>query len=95
MIFIYYIEGIDNFMQKIIFGLKNLDKYTFKIIKHGLLFSLILVLFAISILLFYIFSGINFFYYIGLALTKLGFSTSVQVIICGIIVDYLKKQLFD
>ena len=49
-------------MQKIILGLKNLDKDTYKIMKYGLLFSGLVCLTAVGILLAYIFLGINFFY---------------------------------
>ena len=78
-------------MQKIVSGLKNLDKLTYKIISYGLLFSTIIALIAVSILLLYIFSGTSIFYHIGLALIKSSFYIGTQFIICGIIVDSIKK----
>ena len=79
-------------MQKIIFELKNLDKITYKIIKHGLFFSGLVCLVAIGILLTYILLGITFFYHLGIVLMKSSFTFAVEFIICGIVVDFLKKQ---
>ena len=81
-----------NFMQKIISGLKSLDKNTYKIIRYGLLFSGIVCLTAIGILLAYIVLGTNFFYHLGMILIKSSFTFAVEFIICGIVVDFIKKQ---
>ena len=78
-------------MQKIISILKNLDKDTYKILKYGLLFSSFLCLSAIGILLGYIFLGINLFYHLGLVLMQSSFTFAVEFVICGIVVDSLKK----
>lgn len=80
-------------MQKIILGLKKLDKDTYKIIGYGLLFSGLLAIVAAAVLCFYIFLGTNFFYYLGLALLKSSFTFSVEFIICGIVVDFIRKQM--
>lgn len=80
-------------MKKIIIGLKNLNKETYKLIKYGLFFSICISFIASFILITYIFSRINVYFYIGLTLIKSSFAFSVQSIICGIIIDSLKKQL--
>lgn len=79
-------------MQKIILGLKNLDKDTYKIIKYGLLFSGIICLSAIAMLLSYIFLGLNFFYHLGIILMESSFIFAVEFVICGIVVDFIRKQ---
>ena len=78
-------------MQKMILELKNLDKDTCKIIKYGLLFCSCLSLIAVAILLTYIFLGSNFFYHFGFSLMKSSFIFAVEFIICGIIVDFIRK----
>ena len=78
-------------MQKIISILKNLDKDTYKIMKYGLLFSGLVCLAAIGILLGYIFLGINLLYHLGLILIQSSFTFAVEFVICGIVVDSLKK----
>ena len=79
-------------MQKIFSELKNLDKETFKIIKYGLFFCTCIALAAVAVLLTYIFLGSTFFYYLGLALLKSSFTFAVEFIICGIVVDFIKKK---
>lgn len=79
-------------MQKILFELKNLDKNTFKIMKYGLLFCGCIALVAIAVLLTYIFLGSSFFYYLGLSLMKSSFTFSVEFVICGIVVDFIRKK---
>lgn len=79
-------------MQKFILGLKNLDKDTYKIMKYGLLFSGIICLAAVGILLAYIFLGTSLFYHLGLTLIKSSFTFAVEFIICGIVVDFIRKQ---
>ena len=79
-------------MQKMISELKNLDKDTFKIMRYGLLFCSCLALIAVTILLTYIFLGSNFFYHLGLTLMKSSFTFAVEFVICGIVVDFIRKQ---
>lgn len=79
-------------MQKFFLELKNLDKVTYKIMKYGLLFSSIVCLAAVGVLLSYIFLGINFFYHFGIILMKSSFTFAVEFILCGIAVDFIKKQ---
>ena len=79
-------------MQKMISELKNLDKDTYKIMKCGLLFSTFVSLISVAILLSYIFLGINFLYYLGIVLIETSFSFAVEFVICGIVVDFIRKQ---
>ena len=79
-------------MQKIISELKNLDKDTFKIMNYGLLFCSLLALIAVVILLTYIFLGYNFLYPLGLTLMKSSFIFAVEFVICGIVVDFIRKN---
>lgn len=79
-------------MQKIILGLKNLDKDTYKIMKYGLLFSGIVCLSAIGVLLAYIFFGTSLFYHLGLTLIKSSFTFAVEFVICGIVVDFIRRK---
>ena len=79
-------------MKKIIIGLKNLDKDTYKIMKYGLIFCTVLALIASGILLTYIFLGINTFYYFGILLTKSSIIFAVEFIVCGVVVDFLRKH---
>lgn len=79
-------------MQKILLELKNLDKSTYKIMKYGLLFSGIVCLSAIGVLLTYIFFGTSLFYHLGLALLKSSFTFAVEFVICGIVVDFIRRK---
>lgn len=79
-------------MQKIILGLKNLDKDTYKIMRYGLLFCTCIALIAVAILLIYIFLGSCFFYHFGLALLESSFIFAVEFVICGIVVDFIRKK---
>ncbi len=79
-------------MQKMISELKNLDKDTYKIMNYGLIFSTFVALISVAILFCYIFLGINFLYYLGIALIEMSFSFAVEFIVCGIVVDFIRKK---
>lgn len=79
-------------MQKIISELKNLDKDTYKIMNYGLIFSTFITLISVSVLFSYIFLGINFLYYLGITLIKMSFSFAVEFIVCGVVVDFIRKK---
>ena len=79
-------------MQKMISELKNLDKDTYKIMNYGLLFSTFVALISVAILLSYIFLGITFLYHLGIVLIEASFSFAVEFIICGIVVDFIRKH---
>ena len=81
-------------INKIITYYKNLDKNTYKILYKGLEFCFLLASFSAFILLSYIlFLQAPLVYYIGINLFKLSLVFGVEFIICGFIVDSIKKQL--
>ncbi len=81
-------------INKIITYYKKLDKTTYKILYKGLEFCLILALISASILFIYmLFLKTPFLYYIGINLFRLSLVFSVEFIICGFVVDNIKKQL--
>lgn len=81
-------------IKKIITYYKNLDKNTYKILYKGLEFCFLLASFSAFILLSYIlFLQAPLVYYIGINLFKLSLVFGVEFIICGFIVDSIKKQL--
>lgn len=79
-------------MQKMISELKNLDKDTFKIMKYGLFFCSLITLISVVILLTYIFLGSSFLYHLGITLIKSSFTFAVEFVICGIVVDFIRKN---
>ena len=80
--------------KKIITYYKNLDKNTYKILYKGLEFCFLLASFSAFILLSYIlFLQAPLVYYIGINLFRLSLVFGVEFIICGFIVDSIKKQL--
>ncbi len=81
-------------INKTIDYFKNLDKLTYKIIKKGLVFCLMLSLISAFILFTYSSSFLSpSVYYIGLSLFKSSCMFSVEFIICGLVMDTVKKQL--
>ena len=81
-------------ISKIIGYFKNLDKLTYKIMKIGLSFCLVLALLAAIILFTYSTAALSpSIYYIGLALFKLSCSFGVDFIVCGLVMDSISKQL--
>ena len=69
-------------IRKILDNFKNLDKLTSKIMNYGLKFC-----FAVCVL------SSPFIYYIGINLFKIGLIFAIEFIICGFVVDGIKKQL--
>ena len=81
-------------IKKIINNFKNLEKITYKIMKYGLYFCFAICLLAVLILLTYeITFASPFIYYIGINLFKTSLIFGIEFIICGFIVDGIKKQL--
>jgi len=82
-------------MNNIIKGIKNLDKLTYKIMKNGLKCCLVICIISCILLLIYEFDIVSpTVYYIGITLFKLSNIFAVEFIICGIVVDSIKKQIF-
>ncbi len=80
--------------KNILENFNRLDKTTFKIMKNGLFFCLIVCIISTTILFTYSFIfSIPFIYYIGISLFKLSLILGIEFIICGFVVDGIKKQL--
>lgn len=81
-------------LKKIFDNFKNLDKLTFKIMNNGLKFCFVLCIMSVFILFTYHFAFASpLVYYIGLNLFKLSLILGIEFIICGFVVDGIKKQL--
>ena len=81
-------------VKKIINSFKNLEKLTYKIMQNGFKFCFILCLISISILFTYELAfETPFLYHIGISLFKLSLIFGTEFIICGFVVDGIKKQI--
>ena len=80
-------------MNKFVEYLKNINEIDLRIMKKGLKFSFMLLVFSICILLFYLLSKNNLFLYnLGLSLFKVSTYFGIEFIICGVVVDTIKKE---
>ncbi len=80
--------------RKLFDTFKKLDKKTFRIMNYGLKFCFAICLLSVIILLTYSLALPSpFTYYIGINLFKLSLIFSIEFIICGFVVDGIKKQL--
>ncbi len=81
-------------IKKIIENFKNFDKITYKIMSNGLKFCFIICLISVFTLLTY---DLTFqsplVYYIGISLFRLSLIFGMEFIICGFIIEGIKKQL--
>ena len=81
-------------IKKIIENFKNFDKITYKIMSNGLKFCFIICLISVFTLLTY---DLTFqsplLYYIGISLFRLSLIFGMEFIICGFIIEGIKKQL--
>lgn len=74
--------------------LNDLDKTDLKIMKFGIKFSFMFLIFAILILVCYLFFLHSIFLYnLGITIFKLGSYFIVEFIVCGLVADNLKKQI--
>lgn len=81
-------------LKKIINNFNQLEKIAFRIMKYGLTFCFIICILSVLILLTYDFAFPSpFMYYIGINLFKLSLIFGIEFIVCGFIVDGIKKQL--
>jgi len=81
-------------IKKIKNNFKHLDKTIYKIMKYGLYFCFAICLLSVFILFTYDFSFPSpFMYYIGLNLFKLSLIFGIEFIVCGFVVDGIKKQI--
>ena len=81
-------------IKKIISYFKKLDKLTYKIMKYGLISCFILSTFSALMLLTYNLANTTpDVFHIGLSLFKLSCTFSVEFIVCGLVIDSIKKQI--
>lgn len=80
-------------LTKILDNFKNLDHKTFKIMNHGLKFCFFICILSVLILLTYSFTFPSpFVYYIGINLFRLSLIFGIEFIVCGFVVDGIKKE---
>ena len=79
--------------KKILNTYKSFEKTTNFIIKIGLKFCKFLCLISMTILVTYLISKALFLYYIGIMIFRLSVVFCIEFIICGFVVDGIKKQL--
>ena len=81
-------------IHKIIGYFKDLDKLTYSIMKKGLICCFLLSGFSAILLLTYNLASTSpNVFHIGLSLFKLSCTFSVEFIVCGLVMDSIKKQL--
>lgn len=81
-------------MNKIKNLINNLDKTDLKIMKSGLKLCFFVLLISVLLLVFYLNYSHNFFLYeLGLLILKISCYIAVEFIVCGIIVDTIKKDI--
>ena len=74
--------------------INSLDFKTKMIIKNGFKFCIFLCVISLSLLVTYIFwVSIPFVFNVGIMLFQMSLLFSVEFLICGIVVDSLKKRL--
>ena len=93
LIYIVFIKG-DYMLKGLIDIFKNLDKLTYKIMIYGFKFCFFVCLLSILILVTYNLNILSpFMYYIGINLFEISIIFSIEFVICGLVVDGIKKQL--
>lgn len=81
-------------LKKIINNFNQLERIAFRIMKYGLTFCFIICIVSVLILFTYDFAFPSpFMYYIGINLFKLSLIFGIEFIVCGFVVDGIKKQL--
>ena len=80
--------------KNIFYAFKNLDKLTKMIMSYGLKFCLMICFISLAILLTYNFSfTIPILFTIGFILFRLSLIFGIEFVICGFVVDGIKKQI--
>lgn len=73
---------------------KEIDELDLKIMKNGLNFSFIILFFSVCLLIIYLFlKNTLFLYNLGFSLFKISTYFGVEFIVCGVIVDSIKKGI--
>ncbi len=81
-------------IKRVFQNFKNLDKLTYNIMRHGLKFCFAICLISTLILLTYCLAFASpFMYYIGINLFKISLIFAIEFVVCGFVVDGIKKQL--
>ena len=81
-------------MNKIKDFFKNIDELDLKIMKNGLKFSFAILIISVIMLAFYlIFNNYLFLYTCGLSLFKISTYFGIEFIVCGVVVDSIKKGI--
>ena len=80
-------------LKNIFCSFKNLEKITYKIMKNGLKFCFSLCLIATFVLSIYNTTYSLNTYYIGMALFKFSIYLMIEFIVCGFVVDNIKKKI--
>lgn len=85
---------MNDMIKKILDNFKHLDKITFKIMKYGLLFCFFTCILSVLVLFTYDYAFPSpLMFYIGINLFKLSLIFGIDFVICGFVVDGIKKQL--
>lgn len=80
-------------LKKIYENFKNLDTLTYKIMNYGLKFCFMICLISVLLLLTYCLAFASpFMYYIGINLFKISLIFGIEFVVCGFVVDGIKKQ---
>ena len=79
-------------MKKIKGLINNLDKLDLKIMKNGLLFCFLLSCISVIILSSYLFVHNIFLFELGFSILKISAYYAVDFVVCGVVVDSIKKQ---
>ena len=83
-------------LKKVFNSFKNLDKLTKLIMSHGLKFCFMICLVSLAILLTYNFTfTIPILFTIGFILFRLSLIFGIEFVICGFVVDGIKKQIIQ
>ena len=81
-------------VKKIFNSFKNLDKLAKLIMSYGIQFCFIICIVSLAILLTYNFSyTLPILFTIGFILFRLSLIFGIEFVICGFIVDGIKKQI--
>ena len=80
-------------LKRIFESFNNFEQITYKILKHGLTFCLILCIISVSLLLTYNLLILSpFIYYIGIGLFRLSLIFAIEFVVCSFVADTIKKQ---
>ena len=80
--------------KKVFNSFKNLDKLTKLIMSYGIKFCFMICIVSLAILLTYNFSyTLPILFTIGFILFKLSLIFGIEFVICGFVVDGIKKQM--